>query len=108
MARLKQFALALALALALATPFFLPGAVAQQPNPQLVVVQAANTGNSQDAIKPAASDNKSSSSLPAALKALQQTKTINDETLKKQEALLEQLDELQKAAEQLKIFAKRG
>ena len=102
----KQFALVLALA----APFLLSGAAAQQPTPPLVVVQAANTAsNNQEVVaKPAASDNNPSSSLQAALKALQRTKTINDETLKKQEALLEQLDELQKAAEQLKIFAKRG
>ena len=35
-------------------------------------------------------------------------KAANDETLKRQEATLQQLDDLQKAAEQLKIFAKRG
>ncbi|HEY2124812.1 MAG TPA: hypothetical protein VGG94_05040 [Chthoniobacterales bacterium] len=100
----------LAAVLALMAPFLLSGAAAQQPAPQLVVVQAANTpGNSQEVARPAAAqDNNASSSLEAALKALQQTKAVNDETLKKQEALLEQLDELQKAAEQMKIFAKRG
>ena len=101
----KQFALVLALA----APFLLSGAAAQQPTPPLLVVQAANTAsNNQEVAKPAAPDTNSSTSLQAALKALQRTKTTNDETLKKQEALLEQLDELQKAAEQLKIFAKRG
>ncbi len=39
---------------------------------------------------------------------LQQMKETNAETLKKQEAALQQLDEIQKAAEQLKIFSKRG
>ena len=105
MTRRKQFALVLALA----APFLLSGAAAQQPTPPLLVVQAANTAsNNQEVAKPAAPDTNSSTSLQAALKALQRTKTTNDETLKKQEALLEQLDELQKAAEQLKIFAKRG
>jgi sulfite reductase alpha subunit-like flavoprotein len=103
MVRLKQFALVLALA----APFLLRGAAGQQSPAPIIVVQAANTGTNQDVAKPVSPDN-SSASLQAAFKALQQTKTINDETLKKQEALLEQLDELQKAAEQLKIFAKRG
>jgi hypothetical protein len=35
-------------------------------------------------------------------------KATNAETLKKQEAVLQQLDELQKAAEQMKAFGKRG
>lgn len=47
-------------------------------------------------------------SFQAAIKMLQQTKAANDEMLKKQEATLQQLDELEKAADQLKIFSKRG
>jgi hypothetical protein len=35
-------------------------------------------------------------------------KATNEETLKKQQAALQQLDDLQKAAEQLKTFGKRG
>lgn len=42
------------------------------------------------------------------LKLLQEIKAANEEVLKKQEATLQQLDELQKAAEQLKIFSTRG
>ena len=42
------------------------------------------------------------------IQLLQQMKSTNDESLKKQRALLEQLDELQKAAEQMKAFSKRG
>jgi uncharacterized membrane protein len=42
------------------------------------------------------------------IQLLQQMKSTNEETLKKQRALLEQLDELQKAAEQMKAFSKRG
>jgi len=34
-------------------------------------------------------------------------KAANEATLKKQEAMLQQLDELQKGAEQLKVFSKR-
>ena len=33
---------------------------------------------------------------------------VNDATIKKQEAALATLDELQKAAEEIKIFSKRG
>jgi len=39
---------------------------------------------------------------------LQELKTANEETLKKQAATLQQLDEIQKAVEQLKIYSKRG
>ncbi len=92
---------------ALAAPFFGTGAAAQQPTPAQVVIQAASAISAPVAAKPAAPSN-SSSSVQAAIKALQQVKAANDETLKKQEATLQQLDDLQKAAEQLKIFAKRG
>ena len=46
--------------------------------------------------------------LQSAIQKLQHTKTVNDELLKTQEATLQQLDEMQKQAEQLKIFSKRG
>jgi hypothetical protein len=49
----------------------------------------------------------SEQALANALKALEQVKTENDATLKKQEDMLQRLDELQKAAEQLKVFSKR-
>ena len=47
-------------------------------------------------------------SMPAALKLLQEMKAANAETLKKQEATLQQLEELQKAAEEIKVFSKRS
>jgi hypothetical protein len=49
-----------------------------------------------------------SDSTVAAIRLLQEIKAANEETLKKQQSALEQLDELQKAAEQIKIFANRG
>jgi len=49
-----------------------------------------------------------SGSLQEALKMLQEMKAVNEETLRKQAATLEQLDELEKAAEQIKIYSKRG
>jgi hypothetical protein len=47
-------------------------------------------------------------SLQAALKLLQEMKAANEETLRKQAATLQQLDELEKAADQIKVFSKRG
>jgi|GEM_PF-4473867 len=47
-------------------------------------------------------------SLPVAVKQLQEIKVANDELLKKQEAALQRLEELQKAADELKIFGKRS
>lgn len=55
---------------------------------------------------PAAPDN--SGSLQGALKMLQEMKAANEETLRKQAATLEQLDELEKAADQLRVYSKRG
>jgi hypothetical protein len=49
-----------------------------------------------------------SASLASAIKLLHEMKAANAETLKKQEAVLQQLDELQKASEQMKAFGKRG
>jgi hypothetical protein len=84
-------------------------AKAQSPAP--IVVQAASAATvssnsaSATASPPAAQD---SEALQAALKSLREIKAANDETLKKQEAALQQLDELQKTADQVKIFGKRG
>lgn len=77
---------------------------AQSPT---VVVQAASPAPAAltAATPPSASDSKS---LPTLVKLLQEMKATNEETLKKQEAALQQLDDLQKAAEQMKTFSKRG
>jgi hypothetical protein len=77
---------------------------AQSPAP--IIVQAASSA-------PAASTSPASvtaavSSLPDAIILLEQVKAANDEVLAKQKAALERLDELQEAADQLRIFAKRG
>ena len=76
----------------------------QSPAP--VVVQALAPA------QPAAA----SSTAPAAgtvpvasvLKHLQEVKAANDEVLKKQAATLQQLDEMEKSAEQIKVYTKRG
>jgi len=77
--------------------------LAQSPKP--VIVQAA-TPAAAPSRAPAAPE--SSSSLSSALKMLQEMKAANEETLRKQAATLEQLDALEKTAEQIKIFSRRG
>jgi hypothetical protein len=93
-----------AITLSILSTFALAGFLpAQSPTP--VIVPAA-TSAVASAPGPAAPDN--SGSLQAALKMLQEMKAANEETLRKQVATLEQLDELEKAAEQIKIYTKRG
>ncbi len=78
---------------------------AQTPAP--VIVQAATpaAAGPKTAIptSPAAADD--AKNLMQLLQAMQAT---NAETIKKQEAALQTLDGLQKAAEEIKIFSKRG
>jgi hypothetical protein len=80
------------------------GVSAQSPTP--IVVQAASTVTSTSS-KPAATG-ADVHSIPEAIKLLEQIKVANGEVLAKQKAALERLDELQDAADQLRIFAKRG
>jgi hypothetical protein len=90
--------------LSILASFALAGALpAQSPVP--VVVQAATPGVAP-ARAPAAPDN--ANSVQSALKMLQEMKAANEETLRKQAAMLQQLDEMEKTAEQIKIYAKRG
>ena len=49
-----------------------------------------------------------SDSMEATMKSLRELKAANEQILKKQQATLEALDELQKEADQIKIFSKRG
>jgi len=76
----------------------------QSPAP--IVVQAASPATATSTTTPAVT--KDADSVQAAIKTLQQMKAANDEILSKQKAALERLNELQQAADQLKIFAKRG
>jgi hypothetical protein len=81
--------------------------VSRAQNP-IVVVQAASPApivSTSTTKPPIASD---SATAPALIKLLEAMKATNAETLKKQEAVLQQLDELAKAAEQMKAFSKRG
>jgi TolA-binding protein len=95
MRALKFFYLAILLSLNTAN--------AQSPAP--IIVQAASpaTGNpTTAAVAP------TPSSIPDAIKLLEQLKATNDEVLAKQKAVLDQLDELQQAVDELRIFSKRG
>ena len=79
---------------------------AQQPTQPMVVVPAAGATTAA-APAPATSSASSDAAMSAAVKVLEQTKAANEALLKRQQAMLQQLDELQKAAEQLKTFSKR-
>ncbi len=81
---------------------------AQQPTPAMIVVQAATAQPAAaPVIKPVA-NNESDAVVQSALKCLQETKAANVEILKKQEEMLQRLDDLQKASDQLRIFSKRS
>jgi hypothetical protein len=77
-------------------------AFAQTPMP--VVVPAMTPATSQS---PAAAA-VSTAATETSMKALQGIKAANDEILKQQTATLEKLDELEKAANELRIYSKRG
>ena len=91
---------ALILAITFAFACTLP---AQSPAPVIVPAMTPATTTKAAAPEPAA-DN----SVPATLKLLQEMKAANDEILAKQAATLIQLDELQKAADQIRIYTKRS
>jgi hypothetical protein len=80
---------------------------AQSPAP--IIVQPANapvaaTSTSTKAVAAGAD----AQSILGAIKVLEQIKAGNAEVLGKQQAALQKLDELQDAADQLRIYAKRG
>ncbi|MDQ2867735.1 MAG: hypothetical protein M3R59_04885 [Verrucomicrobiota bacterium] len=77
--------------------------VAQQNE---VVVAAANA-SAPAPVAPAAKVT-SDADFSEMMKILQAMKLQNDETLKKQQAAMDALDELEKQADQVRIFSKRG
>ena len=77
--------------------------LAQSPKPMIVQAATPGAAPSRAPLAP-----ESSLSLQAALKELQEIKAANEETLRKQAATLEQLDALEKAADQIRIFSRRG
>ena len=87
--------------------------VVQAQSPMPIIVPAITPAtNPADGSEPQKRDVPTAvqepESFQAAIKMLQETKAANDEMLKKQEATLQQLEELEKAADQLRIFSKRG
>jgi len=108
---MKSRSLFLILIAMCALPAILPTVKSQSPQP--IVVQAAtNAPGTSTAVAPAAEPGGPSSPSPeafiVAMRTLEQIKTANEEVLKRQQATLQQLDELQQAAEELKVFSKRG
>jgi glucosamine 6-phosphate synthetase-like amidotransferase/phosphosugar isomerase protein len=74
--------------------------VAQTSEPTPVTLQAATPAPAEDA--------KQQAEMAENIKQLQELKAQNDEILKQQQAALDALDELQKDAEQIRIYSKRG
>lgn len=76
---------------------------AQSPTP--IVVQAMTPATANQTPVAAA---VTTASTQTAIKALQAVKAANDEMLNQQKATLEKLDEMEKAANELRIYSKRG
>jgi ABC-type glycerol-3-phosphate transport system substrate-binding protein len=77
---------------------------AQSPAP--IVVQAATTATVTSTTATSPVGNAEADQVT--IKLLQEMRAANEDVLRKQEVTLQRLDELQKAADQLKIFGKRG
>jgi hypothetical protein len=75
---------------------------AQSPMP--VVVPAMTPAPAQSPVAAAVT----TASTQTTLKALQAIKAANDQLLKEQVATLEKLDEMEKAANEIRIYTKRG
>lgn len=91
------------LALVALTLAILP-TLAQSPAP--IVVQAIVPATAATTTAPAPSTVSPTSE--TALKTLLEIKAVNEEILRKQAATLLQLAEMEKAAEQIKVYTKRG
>ncbi len=75
---------------------------AQAPAPVVVPAAGAVTTTAPGAAE------QDASSKAATMQALQQLKAANAEILKRQAATLQQLEEIEKAAQQIKIFSSRS
>ena len=89
-------------------PIALAIGVSHAQTPMIVVPAASPAAVTTTTSATVATSPSDSTSLASVITLLQEMKATNAETLKKQEAVLQQLDELQKAAEQMKAFGKRG
>jgi hypothetical protein len=76
---------------------------AQSPTP--VVIQAMTPATT---IQKPVTAGVTTSATETTLKVLQAMKAANDELLKQQKATLEKLDEMEKAANDIRIYSKRG
>lgn len=86
-------------------------------SPQPIVVEAATNTGSVPKAGPATTTTTTAQSavlaqnaaaIQVAIQTLERIKSGNDEVLKRQEATLQQLEQMQQAAEELKVFSKRG
>ena len=77
--------------------------IAQSPTP--IVVQAMTPATTAQSPVTAA---VTTASTQTTLKALQAIKAANEEILKKQAATLQALDEIEKAAQEIRVYTKRG
>lgn len=87
----------------LASALVLSSANAQSPTP--IVVQAMTPAPTTQSPVTAG---VVTSATQTTLKALQAMKVANEEILKQQKATLEKLDEMEKAANDIRIYTKRG
>jgi hypothetical protein len=87
----------------LAAAFLVSSGDAQSPTP-LVVPAMTPTTSANSPVTTAVT----TTSTQTTLKALQAMKTANDEILKQQAATLLKLDEIEKAAQEIRIYTKRS
>ena len=80
------------------------GSIASAQTPMPIVVPAMTPSTAQSAAAAAVT----TASAQTTLKALQAMKAANEEILKQQIATLEKLDEIEKAANEIRIYTKRG
>ena len=78
--------------------------VASAQSPKPIVVPAMTPTTAQSPVTPAVA----TVATETTLKALQEMKAANIEILKQQEATLQKLDEIEKAAQEIRIYTKRG
>jgi hypothetical protein len=83
--------------------FVITSSDAQSPKPIVVPAMTPATTN-QSPVTAAVT----TASTQTTLKALQAMKAANEEILKQQAATLEKLDEMEKAANEIRIYTKRG
>jgi hypothetical protein len=89
-------------------PLLLVASAIRAQSPRPIVVQAASGTTVTTTSSQVVATAPDVHSVPDAIKLLEQIKAANEEVLAKQKAAIERLDELQDAADQLRILAKRG